>query len=52
MTPTEMEVFNIRIYWDDKKNLIEAGWNFFGMGMNQYAHLNSLSVTVNQEVIL
>jgi hypothetical protein len=50
MTPTgnwRCSVF--RIYWDDETEPsveVPVG-DFFGMGWGQYAHLNSLAVTVN-----
>jgi len=50
MTPTGRWRFAIlRIYWDDEKEpSVECPvGDFFGMGWNQYAHLNSLAVTVN-----
>lgn len=50
MTPTGNWQFSIiRFYWDDEKNpSIEAPIGaFFGMGWNEFAHLNSLAVTVN-----
>lgn len=50
MTPTGRWRFSIlRIYWDDEKEpSVECPvGDFFGMGWNQYAHLNSLAVTVN-----
>jgi hypothetical protein len=50
MTPTGNWQFSIiRFYWDDEKTpSIEAPVGaFFGMAWNQYAHLNSLAVTVN-----
>jgi hypothetical protein len=39
----------LRIYWDDETEpSVEAPvGDFFGMGWGQYAHLNSLAVTVN-----
>lgn len=50
MTPTGNWRFSIiRIYWDDETEPsveVPAG-HFFGMGWNEYAHLNSLPVTVN-----
>ncbi|MDB5205262.1 MAG: hypothetical protein JWR72_337 [Flavisolibacter sp.] len=50
MTPTGNWQFSIiRFYWDDEKTpSIEAPIGaFFGMGWNEFAHLNSLAVTVN-----
>lgn len=50
MTPTGNWNFTImRFYWDDEKEpSIETPVGaFFGMGWNEYAHLNSLPVTVN-----
>ncbi len=50
MTPTGNWQFSIiRFYWDDEKTpSIEAPVGaFFGMAWNEYAHLNSLAVTVN-----
>jgi hypothetical protein len=50
MTPTGNWQFSIiRFYWDDEATAsIEAPLGaFFGMGWNEYAHLNSLAVTVN-----
>lgn len=50
MTPTGNWQFSIiRFYWDDEKTpSVEAPIGaFFGMGWNEYAHLNSLAVTVN-----
>ncbi len=50
MTPTGTWRFAIlRIYWDDETEpSVECPvGDFFGMGWNQYAHLNSLAVTVN-----
>lgn len=50
MTPTGNWRFSIiRIYWDDEKEpSVEAPiGHFFGMGWNEYAHLNSLPVSVN-----
>lgn len=50
MTPTGNWRFSIlRIYWDDEKEPsveVPVG-DFFGMGWGEYAHLNSLAVTVN-----
>lgn len=50
MTPTGNWRYTIlRIYWDDEKDPsveVPVG-DFFGMGWGQYAHLNSLPVTVN-----
>jgi hypothetical protein len=50
MTPTGNWRFTIlRIYWDDEKEPsveVPVG-DFFGMGWGEYAHLNSLAVTVN-----
>jgi hypothetical protein len=50
MTPTGNWRFSIiRIYWDDETEpSVEAPiGHFFGMGWNEYSHLNSLPVTVN-----
>jgi len=50
MTPTGNWRYSIlRIYWDDEATPsveVPVG-DFFGMGWGQYAHLNSLPVTVN-----
>lgn len=50
MTPTGNWRFSIlRFYWDDEKEPsveVPVG-DFFGMGWGEYAHLNSLAVTVN-----
>ncbi|WP_342645448.1 glycoside hydrolase family 172 protein [Mucilaginibacter sp. CSA2-8R] len=50
MTPTGNWRFSIlRFYWDDEKTPsieVPVG-DFFGMGWNEYAPLNSLAVTVN-----
>lgn len=50
MTPTGNWRFSIlRIYWDDEKEPsveVPVG-DFFGMGWGEYAHLNSLPITVN-----
>ena len=50
MTPTGNWRFSIlRFYWDDEKTPsveVPVG-DFFGMGLNEYAPLNSLAVTVN-----
>jgi hypothetical protein len=50
MTPTGNWKYSIlRMYWDDEKEPsveVPVG-DFFGMGWGQYAHLNSLAVTVN-----
>jgi len=50
MTPTGNWRFSIlRFYWDDETTPsveVPVG-DFFGMGWNKYAHLNSLAVTVN-----
>jgi hypothetical protein len=50
MTPTGNWRFSIlRFYWDDEKEPsieVPVG-DFFAMGLNQYAPLNSLAVTVN-----
>ena len=50
MTPTGNWRFSIiRIYWDDESTpsvKCPVG-DFFGMGWGQYAHLNSMPVTVN-----
>jgi hypothetical protein len=50
MTPTGRWRYSIiRVYWDgETEPSIECPvGDFFGMGWNQYAHLNSLAVTVN-----
>jgi hypothetical protein len=50
MTPTGNWRFSIlRFYWDDEATpSIEVPLgDFFGMAYNEYAHLNSLAVTVN-----
>lgn len=50
MTPTgNWRNSILRIYWDDEAEpSVEAPvGDFFGMGWGQYAHLNSLAVTVN-----
>lgn len=50
MTPTGNWRFSIiRIYWDDETEpSVEAPvGHLFGMGWNEYSHLNSLPVTVN-----
>lgn len=50
MTPSGNWRFSIiRIYWDDETEpSVECPLgDFFGMGWNEYAHLNSLPVTVN-----
>lgn len=50
MTPTGNWKFSIiRIYWDDEKEpSVECPvGNFFAMGWNEYAPLNSLSICVN-----
>lgn len=50
MTPTGNWQFSIiRFYWDDETTpSVEVPIGaFFGMGWNEYAHLNSLPVTVN-----
>ncbi|NSL86415.1 glycoside hydrolase family 172 protein [Chitinophaga solisilvae] len=50
MTPTGIWRYSIlRIYWDDEKEpSVECPvGDFFGMGWNEYAPLNSLPVTVN-----
>ncbi len=50
MTPTGNWRFSIiRIYWDDETEpSVECPvGTFFGMGWNEYAHLNSLPITVN-----
>lgn len=50
MTPTGNWRFSIlRFYWDDETTpSIEVPLgDFFGMAYNEYAHLNSLAVTVN-----
>jgi hypothetical protein len=50
LTPTGNWRFSIlRFYWDDEINPsveVPLG-DFFGMGWGEYAHLNSLAVTVN-----
>ena len=50
MTPTGRWRYSIlRFYWDGETEPsveVPVG-DFFGMGWNQYAHLNSLAVTVN-----
>ena len=50
MTPTGIWRFSIlRFYWDDEKEPsieVPVG-DFFGMGWNEYAPLNSAAVTVN-----
>lgn len=50
MTPTGNWRFSIlRFYWDDETQPsveVPVG-DFFGMGWGEYAHLNSLAVTVN-----
>jgi hypothetical protein len=50
MTPTGNWRFSIlRFYWDDEKEPsveLPVG-DFFGVGWGEYAHLNSLAVTVN-----
>ena len=50
MTPTGNRRYSIlRFYWDDETTPsveVPVG-DFFGMGWGQYAHLNSLPVTVN-----
>jgi len=50
MTPTGNWRYSIlRFYWDDEETPsveVPVG-DFFGMGWGQYAHLNSLPVTVN-----
>ncbi len=50
MTPTGNWRYSIiRFYWDDETTPsveVPVG-DFFGMGWGQYAHLNSLAVTVN-----
>lgn len=50
MTPTgNWRCSILRIYWDDEPEPsveVPVG-DFFGMGWGQYAHLNSLAVTVN-----
>ena len=50
MTPTGNWRFSIiRIYWDDETEpSVECPvGDFFGMGWNEYTHLNSMPVTVN-----
>jgi hypothetical protein len=50
MTPTGNWRYSIlRFYWDDEKEPsveVPVG-DFFGMGWGEYAHLNSLAMTVN-----
>lgn len=50
MTPTGNWRFSIiRFFWDDEKEPsieVPVG-DFFGMGWNEYAHLNSMAVAVN-----
>lgn len=50
LTPTGNWRYSIlRFYWDDEKEPsveVPVG-DFFGMGWGEYAHLNSLAVTVN-----
>ncbi|MBD0278066.1 MAG: DUF2961 domain-containing protein [Flavisolibacter sp.] len=50
MTPTGNWRYSIlRFYWDDEKEPsveVPVG-DFFGMGWGEYAHLNSVAVTVN-----
>ena len=50
MTPTGNWRYSIlRFYWDDEKEPsveVPVG-DFFGMGWGEYAHLNSLAITVN-----
>ncbi len=50
MTPTgNWRCSILRIYWDDESEPsveVPVG-DFFGMGWGQYAHLNSLAITVN-----
>jgi hypothetical protein len=50
MTPTGNWRYSIlRFYWDDEREPsveVPVG-DFFGMGWGEYAHLNSLAVTVN-----
>lgn len=50
MTPTGNWKFSIlRFYWDDEETPsveVPVG-DFFGMGWGEYAHLNSMAVTVN-----
>ncbi len=50
MTPTgNWRFYILRIYWDDETEPsveVPVG-DFFGMGWGEYAHLNSLAVTVN-----
>lgn len=50
MTPTgNWKISIIRIYWDDEKEPsveVPVG-DFFGMGWNEYTHLNSLPIQVN-----
>jgi hypothetical protein len=50
MTPTgNWRLSILRIYWDDEKEPsveVPVG-DFFGVGWGNYAHLNSLAVTVN-----
>ncbi len=50
MTPTgHWRCSVLRMYWDDETEpSVEAPvGDFFGMGWGQYAHLNSLAITVN-----
>lgn len=50
MTPTGNWRYSIlRFYWDDEKEPsveVPVG-DFFGMGWGEYAHLNSIAITVN-----
>jgi hypothetical protein len=50
MTPTGNWRFSIiRVYWDDEREPsveVPVG-DFFGVGWGEYAHLNSLAITVN-----
>ena len=50
MTPTgNWRFYIIRFYWDDEKEPsveVPVG-DFFGMGWGEYAHLNSLAISVN-----
>ena len=50
MTPTgDWRSYIMRIYWDDETEpSVECPiGDFFGMGWNEYAHLNSMPVSVN-----
>lgn len=50
MTPTgNWRFYILRFYWDDEKEPsveVPVG-DFFGMGWGEYAHLNSLAISVN-----